>query len=182
MPVAERLAEPLNDTVPLRLGDSEGFAGRVLVGEVLRDRIGETLAEGDLVPVVEPVLVTEDVVDFDAEEESVSERVTRILGDPEGEPETDLVLTGEPDTDRVIIEDRVPEALLDTEAEPVEEREFDVEPVAVLDAELVRVADGLPDTDLVGLGDVLVDMVTVAERLALGDTELLTVVVTERER
>jgi hypothetical protein len=179
--VAERLEDPVKDADWVRLGDSDGFGGRVRVGEPLRDLKGVAEVEADLVAEIDRVVVAELEGDFEEVLDPVSERVTRILGDPEGEPETDLVLTGEPDTDRVIIEDRVPEALLETVVDPVGERDCVVEPVAVFEAELVLVPEGLPETDFVGFVVVLVDIVTVAERLALEEIEPLTEGDSERE-
>jgi hypothetical protein len=98
-----------------------------------------------------------------------------------GDPVGDLVLIGELEPERVTTGDRVPVELLETEVVPVGERECVVEPVAVFDAELVRVPEGLPETDLVALVVVLLEMVTVGVRLSLGETELLTEGVVERD-
>jgi hypothetical protein len=108
---------------------------------------------------------------FDPTELTVSDRVTLILGEVDEEPVVDLLRRGLTDTVRDAKAERVPEALREKVVELVGDREIVVEPVAVFEEELVRVSEGLPETDLVILAEVLADIVTVAERLVLGETD-----------
>jgi hypothetical protein len=178
--VPERLAVPVKDAEPVRLCVSEGLGGLVPVGIAVRLLIGEAVPEGERLVDLDPEGDVELRADLEADVVTVSERVMRILGEPEGDPETDFVAFMEPEGERVAPGDRVPEALRETDAEPVGEREFVVETVDVFEDELVRVPEGLPETDFVARVVVLADIVTVAERLPLTDPDEHTDGVPER--